>query len=74
MAGRLLLAATFALSLLGGVSARPGRKGKGDFIGLAISNPDAENLIPNRYIVVYNSTYKEGIMRSNTRTKPRKRG
>lgn len=59
MAGRLLLAATFALSLLGGVSARPGRKTKGDFIGLAVSNPDVENAIPNRYIVVYNTTFKD---------------
>lgn len=59
MAGRLLLAATFALSLLDGVSARPGRKSKGDFIGVAVSNPDIENAIPHRYIVVYNTTFKD---------------
>ncbi|KAM7191908.1 serine protease [Rhypophila sp. PSN 637] len=60
MAGRLLVAATFALSLLGGVSARPGRTGrKGDYIGIAVANPDIENAIPHKYIVVYNNTYED---------------
>lgn len=60
MAGRLLVAATFALSLLGGVSARPSRTGrKGDYIGIAVANPDVENAIPHKYIVVYNTTYQD---------------
>ncbi|KAM7191134.1 Peptidase S8/S53 domain containing protein [Naviculisporaceae sp. PSN 640] len=57
MAGRLLVAATFALSLLGVVDARPGRKG--NYIGIAVANPDVQNAIPHKYIVVYNNTYQD---------------
>lgn len=57
MAGRLLVAATFALSFFGVVDARPGRKG--NYIGVAVANPDIENAIPHKYIVVYNTTFQD---------------
>src|SRR5690606_29932001 len=33
------------------------RLGGGNFLGLPISNPDAEDIIPDRYLVVWNNTY-----------------
>ena len=30
-----------------------------------LSNPDAKNMIPNRYIVVYNETYEEDAIEAN---------
>src|SRR5690554_6463805 len=33
------------------------RFGSGKFLGLPISNPDAEDIIPDRYLVVWNSSY-----------------
>ncbi|KAK3305429.1 serine protease [Chaetomium strumarium] len=54
MAGRLLTALTFALSALG-VAGLP--QPSSNYIGVPISNPDAKNTIPNRYIVVYNDSF-----------------
>ncbi|KAK4241166.1 serine protease [Achaetomium macrosporum] len=54
MAGRLLTALTFALSALG-VTGLP--QPSSNYIGVPISNPDAKNTIPNRYIVVYNDSF-----------------
>jgi subtilisin family serine protease len=56
MAGRLLTALTFALSALG-VAGLPQGQPSSNFIGVPISNPDAKNTIPNRYIVVYNDSF-----------------
>ncbi|KAK0714235.1 peptidase S8/S53 domain-containing protein [Apiosordaria backusii] len=61
MAGRLLLSLSVALSALG-VSAAPATtftKSEGFYIGVPISNPDAENLIPHKFIVVYNNTFSD---------------
>lgn len=38
---------------------------KGTFLGLPISNPDALDIIPNRYIVVYNDTFDDDAVTSN---------
>mgnify|MGYP001179419977 FL=1 len=66
MAGRLLTALTFALSVLG-VTAAPAPEparikssttGK-TYLGIPISNPDVRNPVPNRYIVVYNNTFSD---------------
>lgn len=57
MAGRLLLCFTAALAALG-VSGLP-QSGKGDdfYIGVPIANPDVQNPVPHKFIVVYNSTF-----------------
>lgn len=60
MAGRLLVTLTTALSALG-VTALPAEftKSEGFYIGVPISNPDASDLIPHKYIVVYNNTFSD---------------
>ncbi|KAK4187455.1 peptidase S8/S53 domain-containing protein [Podospora australis] len=60
MAGRLLLTVTAALSALG-VTALPTEftKSEGFYIGVPISNPDAADLIPHKFIVVYNNTFSD---------------
>ncbi|KAK4153342.1 serine protease [Chaetomidium leptoderma] len=58
MAGRMLLSLTVALSAALCVSGLPSSsKTESSFIGVPISNPDDPNLIPNKYIVVYNNTF-----------------
>ncbi|SPO02074.1 related to alkaline protease (oryzin) [Cephalotrichum gorgonifer] len=39
------------------LTALAGRLGNGNFIGLPISNPDATDIIPDRYMVVWNNSY-----------------
>ena len=58
MTSRILLSLLAFLALfLVGASAVPEPR-KGDFfLGVPISNPDAKDLVPNRYIVVYNSSF-----------------
>lgn len=34
----------------------------GNALGIPISNPDAKNIIPNRYIVVYNNTFGDDVI------------
>ncbi|KAL2133242.1 hypothetical protein VTI74DRAFT_2707 [Chaetomium olivicolor] len=61
MAGRLLLCFTLALSVLG-VSGLPQpntNKTDGFYIGVPIANPNAQNTIPHKYIVVYNNTFND---------------
>jgi len=62
MANRILsLVATFlTLTLL--VGAIPNHRLNGDFLGLPISNPDAKDVIADRYIVVYNSTFGDAAI------------
>lgn len=66
MAGRLLLCLTFALSALG-VSGLPQQSGQTDesYIGVPISNPDAKNPIPHKYIVVYNNTFSAAAIQAH---------
>lgn len=60
MAGRLLLCFTAALAALG-VSGLPtsANKTEGFYIGVPVANPNALNVIPHKYIVVYNSTFND---------------
>jgi len=39
------------------VTAAPATRGDDTFIGLPISNPDAQRVVPHSFIVVYNSTF-----------------
>ena len=66
MAGRLLLCLTFALSALG-ISGLPQQSGQKDEfgIGVPISNPDAKELIPHKYIVVYNNTFSAAAIQAH---------
>lgn len=62
MANRLIsLAATFLTFVLL-VCAVPRHKITGDFLGLPISNPEATNVISDRYIVVYNSSFGDAAI------------
>ena len=57
MASPILLSLLAFTALFLGASAIPEPR-KGDFfLGVPISNPDAKDLVPNRYIVVYNSSF-----------------
>lgn len=58
MAGRLLLSITALLASSWTVTALPA-KGDVFFLGVPVSNPDAQNVVPHRYIVVYNNTYDD---------------
>jgi subtilisin family serine protease len=60
MAGRLLVCFTAALAALG-VSGLPTSSNKTDgfYIGVPISNPNEQNPIPHRFIVVYNNTFND---------------
>jgi len=60
MAGRLLVCFTAALAALG-VSGLPAStdKTEGFYIGVPVANPNALNVIPHKYIVVYNSTFND---------------
>lgn len=58
MAGRLLLSLTALLASSWTVTALPA-KGDVFFLGVPVSNPDAQNVVPHRYIVVYNNTYDD---------------
>ncbi len=66
MAGRLLLCFTTALTALG-VSGLPqsGDKAEGFYIGVPIANPNAQNLIPHKYIVVYNNTFDDAAVQAH---------
>jgi subtilisin family serine protease len=59
MAGRLLSSLAFALSALGVSGLPQSAKSDGFYLGVPISNPDAQNLIPHKYIVVYNNTFND---------------
>jgi len=61
MAGRLLASVTLLLSGLSAVAALP-RKGEDFFLGIPISNPDAPNPVPHKFIVVYNNTFGDDII------------
>jgi hypothetical protein len=58
MAGRLLLCFTAALAALG-VTGLPQSqvKAEGFYIGVPIANPNVQNPIPHKFIVVYNSSF-----------------
>lgn len=58
MAGRLLLSLTALLASSWTVAALPA-KGDVFFLGVPVSNPDAQNVVPHRYIVVYNNTFAD---------------
>lgn len=58
MAGRLLLSLTALLASSWTVTALPA-KGDVFFLGVPVSNPNAQNVVPHRYIVVYNNTYDD---------------
>ncbi|KAK0750363.1 peptidase S8/S53 domain-containing protein [Schizothecium vesticola] len=58
MAGRLLLSLTALLASSWTATALPA-KGDVFFLGVPVSNPDAQNVVPHRYIVVYNNTYDD---------------
>src|SRR4051794_4704755 len=57
MAGRFLFSIT-ALLASWSVSALPA-KGDVFFLGVPVSNPDARDVVPHRYIVVYNNTFDD---------------
>lgn len=59
MAGRLLVALTAALAALGvsGLPQNADAKAEGFFLGVPIANADHQNLVPHKYIVVYNSSF-----------------
>ncbi len=59
MASRILFSVVALFSLLLFVSALPSPDPrKSDFfLGVPISNPDAKDVVPNKYIVVYNSNF-----------------
>ncbi|KAK4452145.1 subtilisin-like protease 6 [Podospora aff. communis PSN243] len=61
MAGRLLASVTLLLSGLSAVAAAP-RKGDDFFLGVPVSNPDAPNPVPHRFIVVYNNTFDDDVI------------
>lgn len=62
MANRLLSLLATCLTFLVFVTAAPRHRLSGDFLGLPISNPDAKDLIADRYIVVYNSTFGDAAI------------
>ena len=57
MAGRLLFSIT-ALLASWSVTALPAQ-GDVFFLGVPVSNPDARDVVPHRYIVVYNNTFED---------------
>ncbi|KAK0648862.1 peptidase S8/S53 domain-containing protein [Cercophora newfieldiana] len=61
MAGRLLASVTLLLSGLSAVAAAP-RKGDDFFLGVPVSNPDAPNPVPHKFIVVYNNTFDDDVI------------
>ncbi|AEO67819.1 f17b500c-8a2b-4760-810e-858ff5256412 [Thermothielavioides terrestris] len=65
MAGRLLAALTFALAALGASGLPQPSKAEGFFLGVPISNPEAKNAIPHKYIVVYNSTFSDAEIQAH---------
>ena len=64
MAGRLLVSVTLLLSSWSAFAAPAPDPRKGDdfFIGVPVSNPDAQNIVPHRFIVVYNSTFDDDVI------------
>ncbi|KAK1826217.1 subtilisin-like protease 6 [Podospora conica] len=61
MAGRLLLSITALLASSWTATARPAQ-GDVFFLGVPVSNPDARDVIPHRYIVVYNNTFDDAAV------------
>ncbi|KAK1753428.1 subtilisin-like protease 6 [Echria macrotheca] len=64
MAGRVLLSVT-ALLLSLGVTAAPApepRKGSDFFLGVPVANPNAANVVPHQFIVVYNNTFDDDAL------------
>lgn len=59
MAGRLLTTLVFALGVLGVAGLPESSKRDGFYLGVPISNPDVQNGIPHKYIVVYNNTFSD---------------
>lgn len=57
MANRLLSVAVTFLTFLLLVFAAPNPRKGGTYLGLPVSNPNAKDVIPDRYIVVYNSSF-----------------
>lgn len=68
MAGRLLTSLTLALSFLGVSGLPQSSKREGFYLGVPISNPDAQNTIPHRYIVVYNDTFSDDDVAAHEET------
>ncbi|TPX15249.1 uncharacterized protein E0L32_004526 [Thyridium curvatum] len=56
--------AVIAAVLAPAANAAPARDIKPSILGVPISNPNARNLIPNAYIVVYNKTFDDDAVKS----------
>jgi subtilisin family serine protease len=68
MAGRLLTTLTLALAALGVSGLPESSKSEGFYIGVPIANPDVQNGIPHKYIVVYNNTFSDDAIGAHEAT------